>query len=61
MASFKNTIIAILAGEKPELCTEACKYYMFPHRDNACVLSDVFSTKKYRPCYQFEPKEQEND
>jgi len=45
-----------LDGKKTTDCNEKCKHWFFPHLDTACVLSEVFSVAKGKPCYIFEEK-----
>lgn len=37
-------------NETKKNCDNTCKNYVFDHRDTACVLSDVYSVEKGRPC-----------
>jgi len=57
MAHPINDIINRAEGRKAVPCNETCKYWRFPNRDKACVLSDVFSVKKGEPCFEYVPKE----
>lgn len=41
-------------GKTARKCDSGCKNYRFDHRDNACVLSEVFSVNKDMPCYIYE-------
>jgi hypothetical protein len=50
-----NTLDRI-EGKKSKKCDSGCKNHMFPHLDNACVLSDVYSVRKNEPCYIYEIK-----
>jgi len=52
-----NDIINRAEGRKIVPCNDKCKYWKFPHLETACVLSDVFSVKKGKPCFEFEPIE----
>jgi len=45
-----------LEGKVSRNCDSGCKNYMFDHLDNACVLSEVYSVKKNKPCYIYEVK-----
>ncbi len=54
MAAEICNILDRAAGEIARKCDSGCKNYCFDHRDNACVLSEVFSVKKGKPCYIYE-------
>jgi len=58
MAHPINDLINKIEKRKPVNCNENCKYWEFPHLETACVLSDVFSVAKGKPCYEFEPKKE---
>lgn len=44
-------------GKKSTPCNSECENWRFPHLENACVLSEVYSVRKGEPCYIFEQKE----
>jgi len=46
-----------LEGKKTRVCDEGCKNWKFPHLENACVLSEVFSVQKGEGCFIYEAKE----
>ena len=41
-------------------CSKECKNFKFPHRDTACVLSDVYSVKIGEPCAIFAETKEDN-
>ena len=43
-----------LEGKTPKICDSGCKYYKFPYLEVACVLSEVYSVAKGKPCYIYE-------
>jgi len=57
MADFRCEIMDALEGKKPQVCDSGCKNFRFPHLDCACVLSEVFSVEKGKPCFIYEPRE----
>jgi hypothetical protein len=57
MAHPINDAINRIEKRKAVPCNSKCKYWKYPHLDTACVLSEVYSVKKYEPCYEFEKKE----
>lgn len=44
---------AKITGMEVTLCSERCKYWRFPHLDRPCVLSEVFSVRRGKPCFKF--------
>lgn len=56
MAHPINDALNRLEGREAKPCTKECKYFLFPHLYQACVLSDVFSVCQGQMCYEFEPK-----
>jgi len=60
MAHLMNDVLNRIEGRKTTPCNDQCRYWQFPHLETACVLSDVFSVKKDEPCFEFEPKKENN-
>ncbi len=51
MAHKINDLLNKAEGRTAEVCDSDCKNFRFPHLDNACVLSEVFSVRKGEMCY----------
>lgn len=56
MARPECDILDRLDGKTATPCDDGCKNYHFPHLDNACVLSEVYSVRKGEPCLIYEPR-----
>ena|GEM_PF-2212502 len=48
--------MAKIEGREKHTCDLTCRYWKFPHRDKACILSDVFSVRKGEMCAEYEQK-----
>ena len=53
MAHPINDKLNRIEKRKAVVCNDTCVHWRFPHLDNACVLSDVFSVKKGQPCFEY--------
>ena len=49
--------MAKIEGREKHVCDSTCTYWRFPHRDRACVLSDVFSVRKGEMCTEYQPND----
>ncbi len=56
MAHPINDLLNRKEKRKPIECNEKCEHWRFPHLEIACVLSEVFSVKKNKLCYEFKQK-----
>ncbi len=61
MAHLINDKLNKLEGKKLVNCNETCKYWEFPHLETACILSDVFSVRKGKPCYEYQEEIKNGD
>lgn len=59
MAHPLNDLINRREEKKAINCNATCKYWEFPHLENACVLSAVFSIKKGKPCYEYQQRKED--
>lgn len=59
MAHLINDVLNRIEGRRTVPCNDQCRHWKFPHLETACVLSDVFSVKKDVPCFEFEPKNEQ--
>lgn len=58
MAHRINTAFNILEGKQAILCNDGCKFWKYPHLENACILSEVFSVTKGSLCYEYISKKE---
>jgi hypothetical protein len=56
MANKICDLLDIAEGKQSKICDDGCKNYRFDHLNRACVLSEVYSVDKGKPCYIYDPK-----